>query len=126
MKGDFQLGHTAFYPHAITDRFPRASKAFLVANGLAPAPLVERSPSPRPLAKETPQEPNPGRVLVRVTSFRRRLLDEDNLCEKYHVDCCRYAGLLSSDAPERTKIEVAQVKVKSKEEERTEIQITYP
>jgi hypothetical protein len=64
-----------------------------------------------------------GRFLVRVTSFRRRLLDEDNLAEKYHVDCCRYAGLLASDAPDKTSIQVCQVKVRTKEEEMTVVEI---
>ena len=49
--------------------------------------------------------------LIRVRSFRRKLLDEDNLCEKYVVDCCRYAGLLPGDSPGQTKIEVSQQKV---------------
>lgn len=65
-----------------------------------------------------------GRVLVRVTSFRVRLLDEDNLCEKYHVDCCRYSGILQGDNPSQAKIETGQVKVARKEEERVLIEIT--
>lgn len=60
---------------------------------------------------------------VRLTSFRRRLLDEDNLAEKYHVDLCRYAGVLPSDAPGTAKIEVSQEKVGSKEREFVRIQI---
>jgi len=64
-----------------------------------------------------------GRVLVRVTSFRVRLLDEDNLCEKYHVDCCRYAGILQGDNPSQAKIETGQVKVARKEQERVLIEI---
>jgi hypothetical protein len=64
------------------------------------------------------------RFLVRVTSFRRRLLDEDNLCEKFHVDCCRYAGLIPGDAACQTKIETGQVKVKDADDERTEIEIS--
>jgi hypothetical protein len=78
------------------------------------------------LGQGQPQEANPSRFLVRVTSFRRRLLDEDNLCEKFHVDCCRYAGLLPSDAPGQTRIEVAQFTVKDEADERTEIEIFPP
>ena len=63
------------------------------------------------------------RFLVRVKAFRGRLLDEDNLCEKYHVDLCRYAGALPSDAPGTAKIEVSQEKVGPKEQERVEIEI---
>lgn len=63
------------------------------------------------------------RFLVRVTSVRRRLIDEDNLCEKYAVDCCRYAGLLPGDGPGQTKIEVIQRKASKEEEECTVIEI---
>jgi hypothetical protein len=62
-----------------------------------------------------------GVFYVRVVSFRRRLLDEDNLCEKFFVDCCRYAGLLPSDAAGKARIAVSQEKVGSEAEERTEI-----
>jgi len=61
--------------------------------------------------------------LVRVTSIRKRLLDVDNLCEKYHVDCCRYAGLLPTDAPDATQIEVRQRKAGKGEPEETIIEI---
>jgi len=64
-----------------------------------------------------------GKFLVRVTSFRVRLLDEDNLCEKYHVDCCRYAGIIPGDDPGKAKIETGQVKVRSKSEERVLIEV---
>lgn len=86
--------------------------------------VVERSAGHEPLGAGKVQKEDTGRFLVRVTSFRIRLLDEDNLCEKYHVDCLRYAGLLPSDAPGKTKIEVAQVQVKSEYQERTEIELS--
>ena len=132
MKGDFQLGHAAFYPH-VEKLFPNASKSFLKLHGLsgssncaAAGTVLERPPRPRPLAAPQVEVPDSSRVLVRVVSYRRRLLDEDNLAEKYFVDCARYAGLLSGDEPSKTKIEVSQIKVKAKEDERTEITITYP
>lgn len=75
---------------------------------------LESSTGHGALGTQEVQRPSSKRVLVRVTSFRKRLIDEDNLCEKYHVDLCRYAGIISGDAPEQTKIEVYQVK--SKEE----------
>jgi hypothetical protein len=64
-----------------------------------------------------------GKCLVRVTSYRRRLLDTDNLVAKWHIDALRYAGVLHSDAPEQAHIETRQVKVGSADEERTEILI---
>lgn len=63
------------------------------------------------------------RVLVRVTSVRTRLLDEDNLCEKYHVDLLRYAGIISGDEAGKTKIEVAQRKARKGEKEHTLIEV---
>lgn len=84
---------------------------------------LERHPTVEPLAKEQVQKGSSQRFLVRVTSRRRRLLDEDNLCEKYHVDLLRYAGLIPDDAPDKVKIEVGQVKVGSKEPEEVVIEI---
>ena len=86
---------------------------------------LERPAGDEPLEAHQVEARNPGRCVVRVTSRRRRLLDEDNLAEKYHVDCLRYAGLLHSDAPDQTHIEVAQVKVATKDEECTVIEIDY-
>lgn len=60
---------------------------------------------------------------MRVTSIRRRLIDEDNLCEKYAVDCCRYAGLLPGDGPGQTQIEIRQRKALKGEEEATLVEI---
>jgi len=85
--------------------------------------VVEHDPRPRPLAEGEAEKGNPDRVLIRVTSVRKRLLDEDNLAEKYHVDCCRYAGLVHSDEPGKTKIEVSQRKARKGEEEHTQIEI---
>lgn len=93
---------------------------------LAPAvksPILERPARNGALGKGKGKKDHPRRVLVRVTSFRRRLLDEDNLCEKFHVDCCRYAGILLGDAPGQAKIEACQQKVKTSEEEGTLVEI---
>lgn len=115
--------------------FPNASEQFIRANtgGLtclptadcveAPATVVERNLRTRPLAKGKTQGGDSGRFLIRVTSHRVRLLDEDNLCAKYVVDCCRYAGLVPGDAPATTQIATGQKKVRSKAEERTEVVI---
>ncbi len=111
-------------------RFPNGSADFFRDNLSAPphcetpAPLLERDPRSRPLAARKAQGPAPTRFLVRVTSFRRRLLDEDNLCAKFMVDCARYAGILQGDDPAQAKISVGQIKVARKEDERTEIEIS--
>ena len=63
------------------------------------------------------------KFLVRVTSIRKRLLDEDNLCEKYHVDLCRYAGIIPCDEADKVKIEVCQKKAGKADEEKTVIEV---
>ena len=87
---------------------------------------LERNSGDGPLAKSEAEKGNPERVLVRVTSVRKRLIDEDNLCEKFHVDACRYAGLIHGDEPSKTKIEVCQRKAAKDEAEHTIIEITTP
>ena len=103
----------------ITRRFPNASAAFIAANldleNSGPAAVLEHDSGHAPLAAKAVQGPDRRRFLVRVTAFRRRLLDEDNLCEKYHVDLCRYAGAIPDDAPGQVKIEVGQAKSKREE-----------
>jgi hypothetical protein len=115
-------------PERLKHFFPNASKSTIEANSdsRAPRPVVERSSGARTLAAKKAENQNSGIHVVRVTSHRVRLLDEDNLCEKYHVDGCRYAGLLPSDAPDKTHIIVTQKKVDSKKEEKTLIEITWP
>lgn len=113
-------------------RFPNASADFIrlqlpvPGQALYPtsSPIMERDSGDGALAAGATEKTDSGKFLVRVTSYRRRLLDEDNLAEKFHVDCCRYAGLLPDDAPDRCRIETTQQKVRSKEEERTLIEIS--
>lgn len=76
-----------------------------------------------PLEKVQVQTGSSGRVLIRVTSVRKRLADEDGLCEKYHVDCLRYAGVIQNDDPGKAKIETSQRKAEKGEEEFTRIEV---
>lgn len=125
--------------HGILNYFPNASPDLLARNpqlcfsqeraggeasDVAPVrPKLERHAAASAVGKKKPQAGDSRRFLVRVTSFRRRLIDEDNLCEKYVVDCCRHTGLLPGDGPAETKIEVCQVKAGKEETERTLIEI---
>jgi Holliday junction resolvase RusA-like endonuclease len=115
-------------PQRLRELFPNASQQFIDRNSdpirKAPATKLERRARNGSLAKAKTQNGDTGKFLVRVTSYRRVLCDEDNLCEKYHVDCCRYAGLISDDTAAKARIETTQQKVKTKGEERTEIQIS--
>lgn len=90
---------------------------------LALRPKLERDPGNGALGARKAKAGDPRCFLVRVTSIRRRLIDEDNLCEKYLVDCCRYAGLLPGDGPGQTRIEVAQRKAGKEEDEATLVEI---
>ena len=87
---------------------------------------LERNTSDAPLETKEVQGRADGRFLVRVTSVRKRLADEDGLCEKYVLDCCRYAGLIPDDSPELCKVETCQRKAKKGEKEHTIIEITKP
>lgn len=51
------------------------------------------------------------RWFVHITDYRERLIDEDNLCEKYIVDCLRYCGKIPQDDPATCKIYTTQRKV---------------
>lgn len=64
-------------------------------------------------------------ISVRIVSFRKRLIDPDNLCPKYFIDCLRYSQLIPDDRAQDINLQVQQQKVKSKAEERTEITITF-
>ena len=123
-------------PHTIRRLFPHASASLIEANlqdygqahtdNTRTTAALERDPRNAPLEEKEVQGCADGRFLVRVTSVRRRLADEDGLCEKYVLDCCRYAGLIPDDSPELCKVETSQRKAAKGEEEHTIIEITKP
>jgi hypothetical protein len=117
--------------------FPNASADFLARNPQlsrqrpadkegathAMRPKLEQRVAATAPRKGRAQAEDSRRFLVVVTSYRCRLIDEDNLCEKYVVDCCRYAGRIPGDGPGKTQIETRQVKVGQEAEERTLVEI---
>ena len=110
-------------------RFPNASESFIKANS-DPEPssprkdaVMECHPGTEPLAKGQGEKANPGRVHIRFVSVRKCLLDPDNLCEKYILDCLRYCGVIQGDEPEKITLETTQRKAKKGEEEHTQIEI---
>jgi len=114
---------------ALIPDFPNASKDFLALNPAfsragTPAKL-ERDIGNATLAKAQTQSRDSGRVCVRITSVRKRLLDPDNLCEKYHLDLCRYAGIIPGDTEEQITLSTNQRKCEKGEEEYVEIQIDF-
>lgn len=115
-------------PAKVSESFKRLNPAYYAAHtqpkGAGTIAILEHSSSTGPLAEARAKEAYSGTFFVRITSFRHRLLDEDNLCEKYHVDLCRYAGILPSDSPAQTRIVTTQEKISSKEDEYTLIEIS--
>lgn len=101
----------------------KRAKADLQPDGAGTPAKLERNLGDGAVGAVQVQRGLGRRFLVRIKSFRKRLLDEDNLCEKYHCDLCRYAGALPSDAPGTATIEVTQEKVGPKEPERVEIEV---
>jgi len=95
------------------------------AGGSSPCAKPEQAVRHDPLAAVQREEGHSSRFQVCITSFRRRLLDPDNLAGgcKYFVDCCRYGKLIPDDRPQDIELITRQVKVKSKEQEQTVIEI---
>jgi Holliday junction resolvase RusA-like endonuclease len=96
------------------------------------SPVVAKSrPSvPEPAARRgtlgtsEDQAQGTGRRVLRITVYRSRLLDPDNVVPKYEIDALRYAGIIADDSAAHVEVVTRQVKVGSKKEEGTEIIIS--
>ncbi len=82
-------------------------------------------PKPQPLEENGTQEEDTSRPIVCITSFTTRLQDPDNCCPKYHIDALRYSGVIRDDRAKDIELFVYQEKVKTKKEERIEIEIQF-
>jgi len=92
-------------------------KATLPNNqGASPNPKPKRPVRNEPLAKNCGKKENTGRIHIRLTARRKRLIDPDNLVFKYFIDCLRYAGAISNDRAEDVTIEARQEKTRGEEE----------
>lgn len=104
--------------------FPQASADTIFKNcGVSPGPDSKQGADHVGVAKASGKNPDPVRRLVRITTCRRRLLDDDNPFPKYFVDALRYAGILFDDSPAWAQIEVVQKLVRGWDAERTEIEV---
>lgn len=89
-----------------------------------------RSAKPEPavrnesVAKAAREKSHPARFLISVESRRRRLVDPDNLCPKYFIDCLRYAELIPDDSARFVEVRLLQLKVARKEQEGTQVTVT--
>lgn len=112
----------------ILRRFPNSCESFIRANlspddSGTPAKL-ESNLGNAPLGTKEIQRPDRQRFRVCIRSRRKRLIDQDNLCEKYLVDLLRYSGTIPDDSPDQCEIEVSQSKCKKGELEKIEIEVT--
>jgi hypothetical protein len=91
-------------------------------------PHAKPQPAPRPALDDPPkrEDSRPPRTRVRIERKSLRLLDADNFAGgcKPLIDQLRYANLIADDDPETIEILFQQVKVKTKKEEMTTIEIT--
>jgi hypothetical protein len=67
-----------------------------------------------------------NRTRIRITRFSTKPLDCDNYAGgcKPIIDELRYAKLIQDDSPEDIEVDFRQIKVKTKNEEHTEIEIS--
>ena len=112
----------------ILKRYPNANERFiqrvLDADSAGAVAVVERPAVSAPLEAVEDKTGPTGRIFIRFVSVRKRLLDPDNLCEKYLLDCLRYSGLISGDEPEKVSLETAQRKCRKGESEKTIVEIS--
>lgn len=113
-------------------RYPNASETFLEANASDPPGVPDPVAQPdsgresaRPDRGESPG-PSRSRPRVKIYSFRRTLVDPDNLFVKPLVDAIRYEHLIEDDSLKHIVLEVSQRKVDKPEEEGTVVEIEYP
>lgn len=114
--------------------YPNASESFLERNSdngqadiqpddTGPVAKLERDIGDGTVGKVPVQKGVGRQFFVLVTAYRQRLLDDDNCCEKYHVDLLRYAGIIPGDSRKTTRIECRQEKVKDGEPEEVKIEV---
>ncbi len=89
-----------------------------------PTPKLECAALDGSLEAGKGKETGPSRVHIRFTSVRKRLLDPDNLSEKWLLDCLRYCRIIRGDEPEKITLETTQRKAAKGEEEHTLVEIS--
>ena len=88
-----------------------------VASGAEPQCAVQDAPD----AAIQRKEKDPTRCRISIVSYRKRLIDPDNLIPKYFIDSLRYLKVIEDDSAKHIVLEVRQEKSKTP---RTEIVIT--
>lgn len=77
------------------------------------------------VGKKQAQEIDIARAVVRIKSFRKRLIDRDNLWggSKILIDCLKDLNVIQDDSEKYIDLHIEQEKVSSEIDERTEIEV---
>jgi hypothetical protein len=106
--------------------FPNASASTIAANSsVVQDAQCERSPGDEHVGEDAAEGCYQGRYTVRITSYRRRLCDADNVFPKHFLDALVESTLLRGDSPKEIDLEVVQQRVNDPWDERTEIDISH-
>lgn len=89
-------------------------------------PVTKRPAQQTLVALPKRKEKVSNRTYVRITRYSTRPLDCDNYAGgcKPIIDQLRYAKLIKDDSPEDIEVQFNQVKIKTKAEEHTKIEIS--
>jgi hypothetical protein len=100
----------------VYERIDTIQRTFLNRKSASSNAKPKRAVRNESLAKSGGKKENTGRIHIRLTARRKRLIDPDNLVFKYFIDCLRYAGAIPDDRAEDVTIETKQEKTRQKEE----------
>lgn len=73
-------------------------------------PIAQQAVQNEPLGKVPGKDPLPARLQVRITSYRWKFVDPDNICggAKYLIDCLKHCGAIQDDSPQHIELIVRQ------------------
>jgi hypothetical protein len=80
------------------------------------SPKPQRPVQCQPMGEAKSKKDGAGRIHIRFTTRRKRLIDPDNIVAKYFIDCLRYAGAISDDTEKHISLETHQEKTREQEE----------
>ena len=89
------------------------------------APRTQPTPKHELAREARGEEECTRRIHVSIEVRRRRLLDPDNICNKFITDLLRYSGILRDDSSKFIEFSQRQTKVKRREEEETIVELTW-
>jgi len=106
----------------VYERVDVIKKRAVGGKAILPTKSPSRNSKPKPpvfngaVGEVGGEKTHTGRILVRITVFRKRLVDPCNAGQKYLVDCLRYVGLLVDDREKDIALEIRQEKTRGEEE----------